>query len=87
MFEDVTDQDNLIGHWFLFAMNSRDHAKKALRALGLDDEGPLVDALVDRYGEGRCLYRDLHGRTEEVQIDISDYLLERLSTTPAEQAA
>lgn len=82
---DVADQDNLIGHWFLFAMKSREHAVRALDALELDTKGPLADALTERYADGRCLYRDLLGRSEEIQIDLGrGGLLEQLSTTPVE---
>lgn len=82
---DVDEQDNLIGHWFLFAMKSRDHAVRALDALELDASGPLADALTEHYGGGRALYRDLVGRSEEIQIDLGRQgLLEALSTTPSE---
>lgn len=83
---DVEDQDNLIGHWFLFAMKAHDHAARALETLELDSSGPLVSALTERYGGGRALYRDLQGRCEEVQIDLGQGgLLEALSTTPLER--
>jgi hypothetical protein len=78
---DVSDQDNLIGHWFLFAMKSREHAVRALEALELDAQGPLADALTERYGRGKALYRDLSVRCEEIQTDPGD-LLEPLSTRP-----
>lgn len=85
---DVADQDNLIGHWFLFAMKSHDHAIRALETLELDSTGPLVTALTERYRGGRALYRDLHGRCEEIQVDLGDDgLLEGLSTTPVEKVA
>jgi hypothetical protein len=80
---DVSDQNNLIGHWFLFQMKYREDAAKALDAMELDGQGPLADALTEEYGDGKCLYRDLQGRCEEVQIDMGKRgLLEALDTNP-----
>jgi thymidine kinase len=88
LLSDVTEQDNLIGHSFDFSMRSKEHARRTLAAKGLDPDGPLLEALTERYGAGRCLYRDLSGRCEEIQIDPSDPdLLDRLRTTPAEEKA
>ena len=40
---DMADQDNLIGHWFLFGMRSREHAARGLELLDLDtDDGRLL---------------------------------------------
>ncbi len=35
---DIADQDNLIGHWFLFGMRSREHATRGLELLDLDTD-------------------------------------------------
>ena len=78
---DVADKDNLIGHWFLFAMKSREHALRALEAMELDTESHLADALVG-YENGEALYRDLRGRCEEIKVDLGAKLLRQLSTTP-----
>ena len=84
---DVERQDNLIGHWFLFGMRSREHAARGLQLLDLDaDDQRLLENLTERYGKGRTLYRDLHGRCEEVQVDLADpRLFEQLNTTPADE--
>lgn len=82
---DVADQDNLIGHWFAFSMRSRVHARKMLEAMELDADGPLSIAMTERFGEGRALYRDLHGRCEEIQIDVDSRLLRALSTNPDDE--
>lgn len=84
---DVENQDNLIGHWFLFAMRSPEHAARGLELLHLDpDDHRLIENLTEHYRAGRALYRDLRGRCEEIQVDLADRgLLERLSTTPAEE--
>lgn len=78
---DVADKENLIGHWFLFAMKHRDHALRALEAMELDTEGHLADSLL-QYENGQALYRDLRGRCEEIQVDMGSRLLKFLSTTP-----
>ena len=87
---DVSDQDNLIGHWFLFAMKDRNHAVRALDLLGLDER---LAADMMRWGEdvkggqGRAVYRDLQGRSEEIQVDLGGTgLLEALHTTPEDEA-
>jgi hypothetical protein len=84
---DVENQDNLIGHWFLFAMRSRKHAARGLELVHLEpDDHRLLENLTERYGKGRALYRDLEGRCEEVQVDLADSrLFELLNTTPAEE--
>lgn len=81
---DVADKDNLIGWWFNFAMKSRDHALRALEAMEMDSEGQLADALMN-YENGQALVRDLHGRCEEIQVDLGPRLLRQLSTTPVEE--
>lgn len=85
---DIKDADNLIGHWFFFGMRSRTEAANALRLAQLDPEDErLLDNLTN-YADGRCLYRDLHGRTEEIQVDlVLPELLEGISTTPEKDPA
>ncbi len=83
---DIEDQDNLIGHWFVFAMKARKDALRALGTMELDTGGNLASALTERYGDGRALYRDLYGRCEEIQVDLFDpELLAALSTTPEDE--
>jgi hypothetical protein len=84
---DVEKQDNLVGHWFLFGMRSREHAARRLELLDIDsDDQRLLENLTERYGKGRALYRDLQGRCEEVKVDIADpRLFELLNTTPVEE--
>jgi AAA-like domain len=84
---DIADQDNLIGHWFLFGMRSREHATRGLELLDLDtDDDRLLESLTERFGRGWALYRDLYHRCEEIQFDPDPRLLELLKTTPeAEQ--
>ena len=82
---DLTDLDNLIGHWFLFAMQTVDQAKRALELIGADTDGPLVRALTEQYGEGRALYRDLQKQFGEIRIDPGERLVRDLRTTPVEQ--
>ena len=84
---DIADQDNLIGHWFLFGMRSREHATRGLELLDLDtDDARLLESLTERFGRGRALYRDLYHRCEEIQFDPDPRLLELLRTTPAGRA-
>lgn len=88
LLRDVSEQDNLFGWQALFSMRSRAHARQALELLGLQEpDAPdceLVTTLTERLGDGRCLLRDLHGRTELVQIDLaSRRLLAALDTKPA----
>jgi hypothetical protein len=83
---DIADQDNLIGHWFLFGMRSREHATRGLELLDLDtDDEQLLESLTERFGRGRALYRDLHHRCEEIQFDPNPRLLGLLNTTPEDE--
>lgn len=83
---DIEKQDNLIGHWFLFAMRSREHAARGLQLLDLDaDDDRLLESLTERYSGGRALYRDLHHRVEEIQFDPDPRLLDLLATTPGQE--
>lgn len=83
---DIADQDNLIGHWFLFGMRSREHATRGLELLDLDtDDARLLESLTERFGKGRALYRDLQHRCEEIQFDPSPRLLDLLKTTPEDE--
>jgi hypothetical protein len=83
---DIADQDNLIGHWFLFGMRSREHAARGLGLLDLDiDDARLLESLTERFGRGRALYRDLYHRCEEIQFDPDPRLLELLRTTPQDE--
>jgi hypothetical protein len=81
---DIEDAENLIGHWFLFGMRSRREAAKGLGVVQLDSEDPrLLDSLT-HYSHGRCLYRDLRGRTEEIQVDLGE-LARDITTTPEKE--
>jgi hypothetical protein len=83
---DIADQDNLIGHWFLFGMRSREHAIRGLELLDLDtDDTRLLESLTERFGRGRALYRDLYHRCEEIQFDPDPRLLDLLRTTPEDE--
>jgi len=83
---DIADQDNLIGHWLLFGMRSREHATRGLELLDLDTDDPrLLESLTERFSRGRALYRDLHHRCEEIQFDPDPRLLELLNTTPEDE--
>jgi hypothetical protein len=83
---DIADQDNLIGHWFLFGMRSREHATRGLELLDLDtDDTQLLESLTERFGRGRALYRDLHHRCEEIQLNPDPRLLDLLKTTPEDE--
>jgi hypothetical protein len=85
---DIADQDNLIGHWFLFGMRSREHATRGLELLDLDTDDPrLLESLTERFGRGRALYRDLYHRCEEIQFDPDPRLLDLLKTTPEDEQA
>lgn len=86
MLREVSAQDNLIGYYYQFGMTSREQAREALIALELDPDGHLLAALTQRYGrhkhtKGQCLHRDLHGHSEEIQIDPGD-LLPYIETSP-----
>ena len=82
---DLGDLSDLIGVVFVFGADSEAAAEAALRFISLDPTRSLV-ALVREYRAGRCLMRDLHGRIEEIQIDlVHPHLLEAFGTTPGQQ--
>jgi hypothetical protein len=79
---DLGDLSDLIGVTFVFGQDSDEAAAAALRFVGLVPTRDLIGR-VREYRAGRCLMRDLHGRVEEVQIDLVDpRLLQALGTTP-----
>ena len=79
--------DDLIGMRFLFGVNSRAEARRALELIGLDHgDEQLVRALSDgrQFRRGRCLFRDLDGNVAEVQFDpVLPHVLEVLDTSPS----
>jgi hypothetical protein len=83
---DVSGKENLIGQAILFAMQHESEARTALALVGLDpDDERLVQNLTKHYGAGRGLYRDLHGRHEEIQVNLKEVdpeLFSALKTDP-----
>lgn len=75
--------ENLIGATFVFGMRSEYEAGRALSLLGLDPERRVARQALLEMEEGRCLFRDHHGRIEAIQVDlVVPSLLRALSTTP-----
>ncbi|MGN6372368.1 MAG: ATP-binding protein [Solirubrobacteraceae bacterium] len=83
---DLGDLADLIGVVLVFRQDSDTAAAAALRLIGLEPTRELVRR-VRELRAGRCLMRDLHGRTGEVQIDlVHPHLLAALQTTPGTAA-
>jgi hypothetical protein len=75
--------DNLLGATFVFGMRSQAEAGRALQLLGLDPENHDLRARLLSFEQGRCLFRDHHGRVEAIQVDVvAPALLRAFSTTP-----
>ncbi len=81
---DLGDLSDLIGVVLVFGADSDPAAKAALRFISLEPTRWLI-GLVREYRAGRCLMRDLHGRIEEIQIDlVYPHLLKAFGTTPGQ---
>lgn len=82
------DLEELIGTMFVFGQESDADAKRALEILGLDPNDRSLVQLLRSWSQsqdihGRCLYRDLDGRVDEVQFDpVYEHLLRAFDTTP-----
>ncbi|HEV2975695.1 MAG TPA: ATP-binding protein [Solirubrobacteraceae bacterium] len=76
--------ENLIGATFVFGMRSEAEAARALALLGLDPDDRRMRRVLLELDDGRCLFRDHHGRVEAIQVDVVlPSLLRAFSTTPA----
>ena len=84
---DVEQEEGLVGQALLFGMRQEAEARAALKLAELDpDDNVLIQNLLTGYGAGRALYRDLHDRHEEIQVDVVDRDLFRgLQTDPARE--
>jgi hypothetical protein len=79
--------ENLLGATFVFGMRSQAEAGRALELLGLDPEDRDLRARLLGFEQGRCLFRDHHGRVEAIQVDVVvPALLRAFSTTPEVEA-
>jgi hypothetical protein len=77
------DLSDLVGAYLLFGQDSDAEAQRALDRIGLDPNDPALVALLRSFRTGRCLYRDLHGRVAEAQVDlVFDELRDGLETAP-----
>ena len=80
---DVDELESLIGAAFCFGVETEREARKALRLLGLDEDGTTLQQRLQSFRRGRCLMRDYEGRVSPVQIDLVDPdLLDALDTSP-----
>jgi len=89
--EDIGELSELIGTFFLFGQDSDPAARHGLELIGVEPSPARVARLREARA-GRCVMRDLRGRTGWVQIDPADpLLLDAFDTTPpavpAEQEA
>lgn len=84
--DDVGELADLIGTWFLFGQDSDTAAEHGLQLIGVQPTPARIARLRDAHA-GRCLIRDLHGRTAEMQFDpVDPALLDAFDTTPPQHA-
>ncbi len=83
---DVKDLSELVGTFFVFGQDGNQAAQAGLELVGVQPTRERIARLRDAR-PGRCVMRDLQGRTAWVQIDPTDpTLLDAFDTTPPEQA-
>jgi hypothetical protein len=85
---DLGDLAELIGTYLIFGQDSEHAARRALGLIGLEKASDHLLRRVQAFREGRCLMRDLDGRTGELQVDlVYPDLLAALATSPPAPAS
>jgi len=83
---DVQDLTDLAGMFLVFGQDGNAAARAGLELVGVEATPERIAQLREP-APGRCVMRDLHGRTAWVQIDpADDDLLSNLDTTPPQRA-
>jgi hypothetical protein len=82
LLEDAPVIRELVRTWFIFGQDSEQQAELGLQLAGVEPTEARVRRLQGAVA-GRCVMRDLRGRTAEIQINIADpELLAALNTAP-----